>query len=30
MLQEDFTRKAFQRYAHESLAQTETSGLETR
>lgn len=27
MLQEDFTRKSFQRYAHESLAQVEKSGL---
>ncbi|MEZ6016424.1 MAG: hypothetical protein R3F49_15000 [Planctomycetota bacterium] len=27
MLQEDYVRKAFQRYAHESLAMSETSGL---
>ncbi len=27
MIQEDFIRKAFQRYAHESLAQAEVSGL---
>ena len=28
MLQEDYTRKSFQRYAHESLALTEKSGLD--